>query len=210
MKLVGEYTFDGPREEVWKLIRDPEVLSAALPGTQSLEQVGENEYQGEMNVRIGPVGGVFMGRLTVSDEVPPESLTMTVEGKGKPGFLNGSGHVQLIPQEDGRTLMKYDGEVQVGGRLASVGQRLLDTASKSIIIQALDTLNQALKARLAAQVTGQAVEYKPPSETEFAASVAKDMAGEMISSSRTVWIVIAVLVILAIIAAIWFSAGAGG
>jgi len=210
MKLAGEYTFDGPREEVWKLVRDPDVLSTALPGTQSLTQVSENEYQGEMNVKVGPVGGVFMGRLTISNEVPPESLTMTVEGKGKPGFLNGSGNIQLIAQEDGRTLMKYEGEVQVGGRLASVGQRLLDTASKSIISQALDTLNQALQARLAAQATGQAVEYKPPSETEFAASVAKNMAGEMLSSSRIVWIAVAVLVILAIIAAIWISAGAGG
>jgi len=207
MKLVGEYTFDGPREEVWKLIRDPEVLSTALPGTQSLEQVSENEYQGEMNVRVGPVGGVFMGRLTVSDEVPPESLTMTVEGKGKPGFLNGSGHVQLIAQEDGRTLMKYDGEVQIGGRLASVGQRLIDTASKSIIGQALDTLNQALKARLSAQVTGQAVEYKPPSETEFAASVAKDMAGEVFSSSRLIWIGVAVLIIIIILAIFLISSG---
>ena len=207
MKLVGEYTFDGPREEVWKLIRDPEVLSTALPGTQSLEQVSENEYQGEMNVRVGPVGGVFMGRLTVSDEVPPESLTMTVEGKGKPGFLNGSGHVQLIAQEDGRTLMKYDGEVQIGGRLASVGQRLIDTASKSIIGQALDTLNQALKARLSAQVTGQAVEYKPPSETEFAASVAKEMAGEVFSSSRLIWIGVAVLIIIIILAIFLISSG---
>ena len=210
MKLAGEYTFDGPREEVWKLVRDPDVLSTALPGTQSLTEVSENEYQGEMNVKVGPVGGVFMGRLTISNEVPPESLTMTVEGKGKPGFLNGSGNIQLIAQEDGRTLMKYEGEVQIGGRLASVGQRLIDTASKSIIGQALDTLNQASKARLSAQVTGQAVEYKPPSETEFAASVAKNMAGEMLSSSRIVWIAVAVLVILAIIAAIWISAGAGG
>jgi carbon monoxide dehydrogenase subunit G len=207
MKLVGEYTFDGPREEVWKLIRDPEVLSTALPGTQSLEQVGENEYQGEMNVRIGPVGGVFMGRLTVSDEVPPERLTMTVEGKGKPGFLNGSGHIQLIPQETGRTLMKYEGEVQVGGRLASVGQRLLDTASKSIISQALETLNQALKARLAAQGTGQAVEFKPPSETAFAASVAKDMAGEVFSSSRLVWIGVAILIIIIIVVVFLISSG---
>src|SRR3972149_8788226 len=210
MKLAGEYTFDGPREEVWKLVRDPDVLSTALPGTQSLTEVSENEYQGEMNVKVGPVGGVFMGRLTISNEVPPESLTMTVEGKGKPGFLNGSGNIQLIAQEDGRTLMKYEGEVQIGGRLASVGQRLLDTASKSIISQALDTLNQALQARLAAQATGQAVEYKPPSETEFVASVAKNMAGGMVLSSRLVLVRVAVLVILAIIAAIWISAGAGG
>ncbi len=198
MKLVGEYTFDGPREEVWKIVRDPEVLSTALPGTQSLEQISLSEYRGAMNVRVGPVGGEFMGKLTVSNEVPPESLTLTVEGKGKPGFLNGSGNIHLIPQEAGKTLMKYDGEVQIGGRLASVGQRLLDTASKSIISQALDSMNQALQARMVAQATGETVDYKPPSETSFAAAVAKDMALKFFSS-RVVWIVIAILIILILV-----------
>ncbi|MEE8568626.1 MAG: carbon monoxide dehydrogenase subunit G, partial [Anaerolineales bacterium] len=133
MKLEGEYIFDGPREEVWELVRDPDVLATALPGTQSLEQVGENEFEGVMNVRIGPVAGVFSGRIVVSDEVPPETCTLTVEGKGKPGFINGTGNVNLIDQGDSTTLMKYDGEIQIGGRLASVGQRLMDTTSKSMI-----------------------------------------------------------------------------
>ena len=84
MKLEGEYIFDGPREEVWEIIRDPEVLATALPGTQSLEQVSENEYAGKMHVRIGPVSGVFTGRIIVSDEVPPESCTLTVDGR-EPG-----------------------------------------------------------------------------------------------------------------------------
>lgn len=209
MKVEGEYTFDGPREEVWALIRDPEVLSTALPGTQSLEQVNENEYQGEMNIRVGPVGGVFSGRIVVSDEVPPKSCTLTVEGKGKPGFVNGTGHIQLSDQEGGKTHMMYAGDVQIGGRLASVGQRLIDTASKSIIGQGLDTMNQALKARVASQATGQQVEYTPPSETAFAASVAKDMAGEVFSSSRRNWILIAVVVIILILAIILITRGGG-
>jgi len=207
MKLEGEYTFDGPQAEVWKLIRDPEVLSTALPGTQSLEQVSENEYQGDMNLRIGPVAGVFSGKIIVSDEVPPESCRLTVEGKGKPGFVNGTGDVQLIAQDDGKTLMKYAGEVQIGGRLASVGQRLIDTASKSIISQGLDTLNRALQARVAAQVTGKEVEYTPPSESEFAASVAKDMATGAFSASRMVWIGIAILIIVLIVVLVFISRG---
>ena len=81
MKIEGEYTFDGPREDVWKLVRDPEVLATCLPGTQSLHLVGENEYEGEVNVHIGPIAGVFSGRLLVSNEVPPESCTLTGEGK---------------------------------------------------------------------------------------------------------------------------------
>lgn len=198
MKLEGEYTFDGPQTEVWKIIRDPEVLSTALPGTESLEQISENEYQGQMNIRVGPVAGEFSGKILVSNEVPPESCTLTVEGKGKPGFVNGNGNVQLIAQADGKTLMKYEGEMQIGGKLASVGQRLLDSASKSIINQGLEAMNQALKARMAAQETGKEVEYKPPSETAFAASVAKDMAGQVFSS-RTVWIGLAILILIIVV-----------
>ena len=144
MKLDGEYTFDGPRERVWEILRDPEILATALPGTKRLDLVGENEYEGEMLVRIGPVAGTFGGKLTVSNEVAPQSLTLTVEGKGKVGFLKGSGDVDLIDNGDDTTLMKYIGEVQIGGRVASVGQRLFDTVSKSMIKQGLDQLNKSL------------------------------------------------------------------
>lgn len=209
MNLEGEYTFDGPREEVWEVVQDPEVLAMALPGTQSLQKVGENEYEGVMNVRIGAVAGVFSGRVLIEDEQPPESLTMKVEGEGKPGFLKGAGYVNLIDQGDGTTLMKYSGEVQIGGRLASVGQRLLDTTSKSMLRQGLGELNKALQARIAAKTEGEEVAYEPPSEGEFAAAVAKDMAGEVFTSSRVIWIAIVVLAIIIIIAVIWFMQGGG-
>jgi hypothetical protein len=209
MKVEGEYQFDGPREDVWELLRDPEVLATALPGTQSLDQVGDNEYKVVMNVRIGPVGGEFSGTVLISNEQPPESLTMTVEGKGKPGFVKGSGDVNLIDQGDDTTLMKYEGKLQIGGRLASVGQRLLDTTSKSIIRQGLDALNNALAARMAAKSTGEEVEYTAPSESQFAASVAKDMAGEMLTPSRVIWIGGAAIVVIAILALIIINMGGG-
>ena len=113
----------------------------------SLEQVGESEYAGKMHVRIGPVSGMFAGKITVSDEVPPESFTLTVEGKGAPGFAQGTGHVELIEHEEGKTLMLYDGDMQVGGRIAGVGQRLIDTASRSMIGQGLESCaNLVVKA----------------------------------------------------------------
>ena len=200
MKLEGEYIFDGPREEVWEIVRDPEVLATALPGTQSLEQVSENEYAGKMHVRIGPVAGVFAGKIVVSDEVPPESYSLAVEGRGAPGFANGTGHVQLWEQEDGRTLIKYEGEMQVGGRIAGVGQRLIDTASKSMISQGLESLNNALQARLQAEEEGIEVEYVPPTEAEFAAAVAKDVAREMLPPAQTMAIVLAVVAAIVLIA----------
>ena len=146
MKIEGEYTFSAPRDAVWDIFRDPEILSMALPGTQKFDQISENEFEGKMQVRIGPVSGIFSGKLTVSNEVPPESCTLTVEGTGKIGFLKGTGDVDLFEDSEGKTLMKYKGEVQIGGRVASVGQRLFDTVSKSMIKQGLDKLNEILLA----------------------------------------------------------------
>lgn len=204
MKLQGEYIFDGPREEVWEIVRDPEVLATALPGTQSLEQVSENEYAGKMHVRIGPVSGVFAGKIVVSDEVPPESCTLTVDGKGAPGFASGSGHIQLIEQEDGTTLLKYEGDMQVGGRIASVGQRLIDTASRSMIGQGLDSLNNALRARMQAEEEGLEVEYVPPTEAEFAAAVARDVARDMLPPPQTIALILAIIAAILVLG-IWLA-----
>ena len=148
MKLQGEYVFNGPREEVWELVRDPEVLATALPGTQSLIPISENVYEGKMHVRVGPIVGTFSGQVTASNEVPPESYTLTVEGKGKAAFVTASGDVQLVDQGDGTTLMKYEGGFQVGGKLVSVGQRLIDSVSKRMLRQGLDTMNKALQERM--------------------------------------------------------------
>lgn len=199
MELKGQYIFSGPREEVWELVRDPEVLATALPGTQNLEQISENEYEGAMHVRVGPVAGAFTGRIVVSDEVPPESCSLTVDGRGAPGFANGTGHIHLLEQEDGTTLMEYEGELQIGGKLASVGQRLLDTASKSMINQGLESLNQALLARIEAKTTGEEVAYTPPSEAKFAMAVAKDMAGEMLARPQALWAVVAIVAALSML-----------
>ena len=204
MKLDGEYTFNGPREAVWDLVRDPEVLVTALPGTQSLEQVAENTYAGKMHVRIGPMSGVFDGKIVVSDEVPPDSYTLTVDGRGAPGFIKGTGHVQLLEQEDETTLMVYEGEMQVGGKLANVGQRLIDSASKSMIHQGLESLNNALQARMLAETEGIEVEYVPPTKAEFAAAVAKDVASDMLPPAQTVGIILAIAAVVLLLA-LWLG-----
>lgn len=178
MKLEGEHVFKGPREEVWEMFYDPEVLASAVPGMDKLDVVAENEYEGVMNVRIGPVSGKFQGKLSLTDVVAPESLTLNVDGRGAPGFAKGVGKAVFIEQPDGTTLLKYDGEVNIGGALASVGQRMIDSVAKSMIRTAFETLDQALEARLAAKASGsEVVDFKPPTQTEFAANVAKDMVG---------------------------------
>ena len=158
-----------------------------------------------MNVRVGPIAGVFSGRVLVSDETPPESYTLAVEGRGAPGFGKGTGHVQLIDQGDGTTLMKYEGELQVGGKLAGVGQRMIETVGKSMTRQGLESLNKVLIARTTAGVEGAQVEYEPPSETEFAAAVAKDLATQIFSPAyQTVWITVAAA-ILALAVGFWLG-----
>lgn len=147
MRVEGEYIFDGPREEVWKLVRDPEVLATCLPGTQNVQKVNDSEYTGVIGIRVGPIAGSFSGKILVTNEVPPESCTLTVEGTGKIGFLKGVGNIDMTEGEEQKTLMKYNGEVQIGGKVASVGQRLFDTVSKGMIKQGLDKLNEILQAR---------------------------------------------------------------
>ncbi len=207
MKLEGEYLFNGPRADVWELIRDPEVLATALPGTQQLTKISDTEFEGAMDLHIGPVAGMFAGKVLVTDEVPPESLTLTAEGKGPQGFGKGVGRVQLIDQGDGTTLMQYEGDVSVGGRLASVGQRNIETVGKSLVKQGLIALDRALEARLDAKASGAAVEYAAPTEVEFAAAVAKDVVVDfrdraMASPQAQLLLVLVPLALLLIIIAL--------
>ncbi len=175
MKVEGEHLFNGTRQQVWDLFRDTEVMAAALPGTKKMELVGENTYEAVMNVRVGPVAGEFSGQLVISNEDHPNSYTMTVDGQGKPGFLKGVGDVILKDPGENQTLMEYTGEVQIGGRLAAVGQRLIDTVAKSIISQAFETLDKSLIERVNAEAEGREADYQQSSQSDYAASVAKDL-----------------------------------
>ena len=151
MKLEGDYLFNGPREDVWAMVRDPDVLASCLPGTQSLQQISPTEYEGGIHVRIGPVSGAFAGKLTVSNEVPPQSCTLTVEGKGAAGFAKGVGNVFLEEQGPDKTLLKYTGELNIGGKLAAIGQRLIESVGKSMINKGFETLDKTLQERMAAK-----------------------------------------------------------
>lgn len=204
MKLEGEHVFNGPRVEVWDMVRDPDVLCCALPGTQSLKKISENEYEGEINVRIGPVSGAFSGKLLVSNEVPPESCTLTVEGRGAPGFVKGSGDVKLTENEEGKTVLQYTGDLQIGGTLASVGQRMLDSVSKSMIRQGFEAFEKVLAERLAAKSEGREVKYDEAKATEgqYAKAAAKGLLASIMASKegRLVLYIIPVVIIVYLLA----------
>lgn len=189
MELAGEYAFDAPREVVWDAIMDPEVLANILPGCERLEQVSETEYLGTLNVRVGPVQGRFDGKVVLLDANKPESFHMAVDGKGAAGFVKGGGDARLEEVDSG-TLLTYTGEAQVGGRIASVGQRLLDTSARSIVRQGLESLDRIIQAQLQPQpemaegVAAPIPEIAPPSQTELAVGVARDLYDEFVPPER--------------------------
>lgn len=208
MKVAGEYTFDGPQDLVWDTLLDPEVLASVLPGCEKLELVGDDEYEGALKIKVGPVQGQFMGRVKLEDIQKPDAYSMVVDGRGAPGFVKASGRLELSPAGD-KTAVTYGGDAQVGGRLASVGQRLMESSAKAIIKQSLDGLNASVQARVAAAEEGAEVAPPPPveapSQAEFAATVAKEVAKDLLPPwvrwAATVVVVAAVLwVVFALLA----------
>ena len=199
MKLEGEFTFKGSREEVWDLLQDPDVLITALPGAKKMEKTEEDKYEAEMEVKVGPVSGSFSSTIELSDKVEPESYKMIVNGKGKSGFVKGKALISLEEKTENETLMKYAADLQVGGKLASVGQRLLDTVGKSMARQSLESMNAALEHQIDPRAK---TEYIPPSQVKFAVGVAKDVAEDSVKNPMF-WGVLGVIGV-GIAAVIWY------
>lgn len=132
MDLVGEYRVPASREVVWAGLNDAEVLKACIPGCQSLEKVSETEMTATVVSKIGPVKATFKGAVTLENIVAPESYTIVGEGKGGvAGFAKGSADVSL--EEDGpETILRYSAKAQVGGKLAQLGSRLIDSTARKM------------------------------------------------------------------------------
>jgi carbon monoxide dehydrogenase subunit G len=114
------------------MMQDPATLAGAIPGCESLEKIGEDEYRMKMKMVLASLSGAFEGKVRISDQAPPSSFRLIVEGSGKIGFMKGDGLLKLTAHETG-TEVAYDGDAQVGGTMASVGQRLIDGAAKMMI-----------------------------------------------------------------------------
>ena len=131
MKVEGEHTVAAPRERVWTLLNDPGVLQRATPGVKELQPLGDDTYRAVIELAVGPVRGTFEGKITITEKVPPERVTMIVEGSGRPGTLKARGDLQLVAQ-NGSTLVRYTGDAQVTGVLMSVGHRLFGGVAKEM------------------------------------------------------------------------------
>ena len=199
MKIEGSYTISAPRDVVWEALNDPDVLSKTIPGGQDLEKTGENQYKAKMKIRVGPVQGVFTGNVELTDLKPPESYHMLVDGRGAPGFVKGEGNLRLEAQGE-ETVLHYEGDAQVGGRLASVGQRLMDTSAQALVRQSLETLDAQIQAGLRSDGTGEpAPEIAAPSQIQFAAGVTRKIIEDALPEEKRPEIMRAAVIALAVI-----------
>jgi carbon monoxide dehydrogenase subunit G len=148
MKIEGSSDIPAPRDRVWAAFLDPAVLAQALPGCEKLEAVGENEYKATMKVGVAAIKGTFEGTVKLSNLEPPNRYRMAVEGSGGPGFVRGDAGMQLSDVEGG-TRVSYDADVQVGGLIASVGQRLLGGVTKMMLDQFFSRMTELLAAKKA-------------------------------------------------------------
>jgi uncharacterized protein len=145
MKLEGSHDVPAPRQKVWDAFFDPARLQQAIPGCEKLEATGPDEYKATMKIGVGGVKGTFEGKVRLSEKKPPESYKMAVEGTGGPGFVRGDTLITLSDGEGGGTRVVYNADVQVGGLIASVGQRLLGGVSKMMADKFFGKMSDLLK-----------------------------------------------------------------
>ena len=132
MTMTGEVTLPAERPKVWALLNDPEVLKSAIPGCQSLEKIGDNGFTAVVKMKIGPVSATFKGKVELTDIVPLVGYTIKGEGEGGiAGFAKGGAKVSLADAPAG-TLLHYDVEATVGGKIAQLGSRLIDGVAKNM------------------------------------------------------------------------------
>lgn len=182
MKLEGDHLFRVDRQRLWEALLDPEILARTMPGCESLDRTDDNCFKGAMNVAIGPVKGKFLGTLKLSDLDPPNGYHMALKGQGPSGFMKGEGDITLT-EADGGTLLRYALDAQVGGRMAGVGQRLMDSSAKVVAQQGLEGL--AAQVETAPATAGAAADAVPPapaapSQTQMAARFAGGLWKEMV------------------------------
>ncbi len=148
MHIEGTYEFEADRQLVWDTLQDIEVLSSIIPGSKGLEEIEENTFHTALAAKIGPVNGKFEATIELADVNEPEDYKLIINGKGPAGHVAGEGEIRL-EQKDTITIMHYAGDAKVGGKIAAVGQRLLDVAAKQIAKQSLKKLAKRIDERIA-------------------------------------------------------------
>ena len=144
MKLAGQYILPAPPAKVWALLTDPNRLAKLLPGCERLDPDGPDRFKAAVKFGIAAISGKYAGTIEFAEKKPPTSMRMKLSGKGIPGFVDGVGHIELI-EKGGQTELRYTGEAQVGGMIASVGQRMIEGAARKIVDQFFAAASEELK-----------------------------------------------------------------
>lgn len=149
MKLEGSVTLAGPADQIWKMMQDPAFLAEILPGCKELLRNGEDQFTGILEAKVGPIGSSYTTKFLILDKKPPESYRMQLEGTGKGGFVRAD-TVIVLQNNGAETLMSYNGEATIGGTIAKIGQRVVESAAKMMISKGFKTLQEKVAARLQA------------------------------------------------------------
>lgn len=156
MKMTGEYTLPADRVTVWEALNDPAILEASIPGCEEFEKVSDTEFRAVARVKVGPVKARFRGNVALSDIDAPTSYRISGEGQGGiAGFAKGGALVSLSDAEGGGTVLTYDVDAQVGGKLAQVGQRLINGAAKKTADQFFDNFRRQLDPEAAGETAAE-------------------------------------------------------
>ena len=143
----GSIELDGASEQIYQALLDPQLLRRTIPGCRGFEEQGERRYSAVMEAGVGPIKGSFNAMFAVTDLRPPEAYSLHIEGQGGPGSVFGSVAVSLAPGAAGHTHLRYTYDVSVSGKIAMVGQRMLDAAAKMVAAQFFKRLREELAAR---------------------------------------------------------------
>lgn len=143
MEMTGERRIPAPRQQVWQALNDPEVLRASIPGCESVERIAEDQFQARVAVKLGPMSAKFGGKVKLENLNPPASYTISGEGSGGAmGFAKGGADVALEELSAAETLLKYQVKAQVGGKMAQLGARLIDSTAKQMADQFFDRFSR--------------------------------------------------------------------
>jgi hypothetical protein len=195
MDIKGEFQIPAPREAVWRDLNDPEVLRHCIPGCKEIEKTSATEFTARVVLRVGPVKAPFRGKVTLSDLDPPNGYTITGEGQGGvAGFARGQATVRLAGN-GATTVLTYQAAATVGGKLAQVGQRLLDTTARKFADDFFKKFTEQISAS-----AGDAVQTEP--ESPAAAGGEPEPAREGVSP--WVWVSGIILATIALLAAFQF------
>ena len=143
MELKGSFDLAAPKQQVWDALNDPEVLKGCIPGCEEIDKTSDTSFSAKVTAKVGPVKAKFTGDVTLSDLDPPNAYKISGEGKGgAAGFAKGGANVSLKDNDSGGTTLEYAVTAQVGGKLAQIGSRLIDSTAKKMAREFFETFGK--------------------------------------------------------------------